>query len=1040
MASENPVKRPARGEGPPDRTTGRHPKTEPSVKDGPDVASTDRSLRRSAWLARLLPGGIRERLFLLIVLALLPALILQAWIYYRHYTTRRSEALQTELEVAQGVATTFVSYLNDVHRQLNTAGQAIITFASYTDAKAERLFEAIGQQYPSIRNVSWVDPKGFVVASSLPALIGSDLSDRDYFQLILAGQSWALGDLMPTGSVTESPIFVIASAIHDDQNIFRGVVAAAVEPTRLGVRTFATERPADGAYAVFDRQGNLVYRSPETPLTWEQRARWQRTDPLLQQAKESHVAQGVITSAIAGDRRVAARVPIPGIDWIAGASRPVRVALGPGRLALIREAVMGLLVTLSAFLFAYVIARTIADPIRRLEREAEAMGEGRIGPPGQPDGPKEVLRLHATMTQMATDLIHRAESLRRSEERFRKLFEADLMGVYVTRPDGTFLDCNDKMVKMLGYDSREEILRYRSTDFYVDPEFRREAVRVLQRDGIFPGREGRLRRKDGTLIYALGFAVLLTDEQTGEVYIQGVAVDVTDRKRAEEARRQSEARLNRAQEIAHLGSWEIDLATNELIWSDETYRIFGVEPHEFAVTQEAFLERVYPDDRQAVSDAYLVSLQEGRDTYEIEHRIIRKDTGAVRTVHEKCEHFRDATGKIIRSAGMVHDITERKQAEEGLRELTATLESRVAQRTAELEQRARQLQKLALELSRAEDRERQRLAEILHDDLQQQLAAAKFHLGLLSNQVKGDAALQEAIAPVEGLIKDAIGKSRNLSHELSPARLYHGDFGEAIEWLANQTRTKHGLAVHMDIHGPIEVSSDPIKAFLFRTAREILFNIVKHANVTEATVRLRRRREQLWLTVRDKGRGFDPKALEQATGFGLLSIRERVELLGGRMKIRSAPGRGSTFLIVVPDDQVAVGPGPCVCPTPGAPKETPLRVLLADDHKVVREGLAALLNEQGDIEVVGQATNGQEAVDLAHALQPDVVVMDVAMPLMEGDEAVRQIKHDMPRTRVVGLSMHEEAGVVDKMRRAGVERYMLKTAPSEELLAAIRGR
>jgi CheY-like chemotaxis protein len=195
----------------------------------------------------------------------------------------------------------------------------------------------------------------------------------------------------------------------------------------------------------------------------------------------------------------------------------------------------------------------------------------------------------------------------------------------------------------------------------------------------------------------------------------------------------------------------------------------------------------------------------------------------------------------------------------------------------------------------------------------------------------------------------------------------------------------------------------------------------------------------LWLTISDKGRGFDPRALGQTAGFGLLSTRERVELLGGRMKIRSAPGRGSTFLIAVPDGEVLpqMGAAGADAATPHKARER-LRVLLADDHEVVREGLALLLNEQEDIEVVGQAANGVEALDLAHRLQPDVVVMDVAMPLMEGDEAARQIKRDMPRTRIVGLSMFEEPEAVEKMHQAGVERYMLKTAPAEELLAAIR--
>ncbi len=115
-------------------------------------------------------------------------------------------------------------------------------------------------------------------------------------------------------------------------------------------------------------------------------------------------------------------------------------------------------------------------------------------------------------------------------------------------------------------------------------------------------------------------------------------------------------------------------------------------------------------------------------------------------------------------------------------------------------------------------------------------------------------------------------------------------------------------------------------------------------------------------------------------------------------------------------------------------------MLLVDDHKVMREGLATLLNGQGDLEVVGQANNGREAVELANRLRPDVVVMDVAMPVMAGDEATRQIKSQWPDVRVVALSMFEERDMSEAMRRAGAERYLLKTAPSDEMLAAIRGR
>ncbi len=151
------------------------------------------------------------------------------------------------------------------------------------------------------------------------------------------------------------------------------------------------------------------------------------------------------------------------------------------------------------------------------------------------------------------------------------------------------------------------------------------------------------------------------------------AVNFDELKKAEEALSENEKRLNRSQEIAHLGSWELDIVNNKLTWSDEVYRIFGLKPQEFGATYEAFLDAVHPNDRAKVDNAYSGSLREGRDTYEIEHRVVRKSSGEIRVVHEKFEHIRDESGRIIRSVGMVQDITERKKAEEALGKLNRHL-------------------------------------------------------------------------------------------------------------------------------------------------------------------------------------------------------------------------------------------------------------------------------------------------------------------------------------------------------------------------------
>ncbi len=448
-------------------------------------------------------------------------------------------------------------------------------------------------------------------------------------------------------------------------------------------------------------------------------------------------------------------------------------------------------------------------------------------------------------------------------------------------------------------------------------------------------------------------------------------------------------------------------------------------------------------------------LLEGRvDHYALEKRYLRRD-GSPIWVNLTRSIQRDPAGAAEYFIVLVEDISERKGAEEALRELNATLESRVAQRTAELLHRTRQLQKLTLELSETEDRERKRMAEILHDDLQQVLAAAKFHVSLMRNRAGHDAALQATAARIDQMLKDAIEKSRSLSHELSPAVMHHGDLAEILRWLANQVRAKHGLVVHAHAPDQMHLPSEAIKGFLYKAAQELLFNVVKHAQAQEATLRVRHCHRYICLSISDRGRGFEPQELRETAGFGLLNIRERVELLGGQMRIRSVQGRGSRFLIVVPDtagekkagseegkrvEGLLSASGVLTFSSSARPGVRHLRVLLADDHEIVRQGLVSLLSEEEAVEVVGQATDGREAVDLADRLHPDVVIMDMSMPVMSGDEATRQIKSHSPRIRIVALSMFEDAEVRDKMCRAGAESYVLKTAPAEELVAAIRGQ
>ena len=143
---------------------------------------------------------------------------------------------------------------------------------------------------------------------------------------------------------------------------------------------------------------------------------------------------------------------------------------------------------------------------------------------------------------------------------------------------------------------------------------------------------------------------------------------------AEQSLCEIKARLNKTQEMAHLGCWELNNLTGQLFWSDEVYRIFGLVPQELAATYGAFIDSVHPDDRALVHSAYTSSIGEDKDGYEVEHRIVRKKSGAIRYVREKCEHTRDAAGKIIGSVGMVQDVTDYKNVNDSLEQRTLQVE------------------------------------------------------------------------------------------------------------------------------------------------------------------------------------------------------------------------------------------------------------------------------------------------------------------------------------------------------------------------------
>jgi signal transduction histidine kinase len=384
----------------------------------------------------------------------------------------------------------------------------------------------------------------------------------------------------------------------------------------------------------------------------------------------------------------------------------------------------------------------------------------------------------------------------------------------------------------------------------------------------------RLSRPDGSVVWLEVRGHAFFDSQGRRQRIRGIVADITARKHAEQALRQKDAELAEAQRLAKVGSWRWDVATDTVIWSEELYRISGRDPNlpapSYREHSKFYTAESWDRLRRAVEEA----LNFGTP-YELDLEMVRTD-GTKRWLLARGETQRDAQGRIAQLYGTVQDITERKAAEKAVRHMSGRLIT-------------------------AHEEERRRIARELHDDLSQRMALLQINVEQFEQGAAGiSSKAREKLHNITEIASEISSDIHNLSHQLHPTKLDIIGLVPSLTSFCREFSESHQLRVQFSHeHIPHQIPKG-VTLCLFRIVQEALRNVVKHSGAPEVNVDLSGLGDRIELCVSDSGVGFDPESEKGKEGLGLLSMSERLRLIGGDLTVESEPSHGTRIRVRIP--------------------------------------------------------------------------------------------------------------------------------------------
>jgi PAS domain S-box-containing protein len=465
------------------------------------------------------------------------------------------------------------------------------------------------------------------------------------------------------------------------------------------------------------------------------------------------------------------------------------------------------------------------------------------------------------------------DDLRRSEQRFQAVIESAPVAILEVDLDARVIGWNPAAERIFGW-TREEMLG-RDDLPMVQASKRDESLDLadrVQTGQAYTAHETVRLRKDGALIDVAMAAAPVRNASGRIVSHMVVYSDISERKR-------QEASLAETQQLAHIGSWEVEVASERVTWSDELFRLWGLEPRSGGLSYESFLASIHPEDRPLVEQT-VRRAHEDHLPFVMEHRVPLPD-GKVRWIVSRGRMVTDDSGTPIRMQGTAQDITHRKLYEAELQRLNAELHERLEDLAAS---RAR--------IVTAGDAARRLLERNLHDGAQQRLVALSISLRLVLDRLDADpGAARGLLSAALDDLTVALEELRELARGLHPAVLTEYGLGPAVESLA----TSVPVPVEI-VETPPERLAEPIEAAAYYVISEALTNVAKYAQATTARVCVAQAGEDVVVEVSDDGVG----GADTALGSGLRGLADRVEALGGRFELVSPGGRGTTVHAELP--------------------------------------------------------------------------------------------------------------------------------------------